>query len=83
MFWGEGEEGSKKGIGETGLISAAFWSPVSLLPEKKRSSSGSFPKPVADNQAYNFCVSSSFISSPPPFPPKSPLGYFGKTGLAK
>ena len=40
---------------ETGLISAAFWSPGLLRPEKKGSSSdssGSFPKPVAGNQAY-------------------------------
>ena len=40
---------------ETGLISAASWSPGLLLPEKKESSSdssGSFPKPVAGNQAY-------------------------------
>ena len=40
---------------EAGLISAAFWSPGLLRPEKKGSSSdssGSFPKPVAGNQAY-------------------------------
>ena len=56
MIWcfrGKGDWWEAKG--ETGLISAAFWSSGSLLPEEKGSSSdssGSFPKPVAGDQAY-------------------------------
>ena len=52
-FLGKGDWWEAKG--ETGSISAAFWSPGLLLPKKKGSSSdssGSFPKPVAGNQPY-------------------------------
>ena len=65
-FRGNGDCWEAKG--ETGLISAAFWSPGSLLPEKKGSSSdssGSFPKPVAGNQVYFVSVLPLSLLLPP------------------